>query len=96
MTDSVSRERYTGGLAKLLGLALFLVFLGLGLVGLILPVIPGIVFLLLACYVLTRISPRFAFLANRNSAIPGSGNHFGAWVMCALCLLSTWRNCRSG
>ena len=36
----------------------------LGLVGLILPIIPGIVFLLLAVYVLTRISRRAAAYAH--------------------------------
>jgi uncharacterized membrane protein YbaN (DUF454 family) len=67
MTDPASGKYDSSPLAKLLGLALFLVFFGLGLVGLVLPIIPGVVFLLLACYTLTRISRRFAFLANRNS-----------------------------
>jgi len=69
MTDSADRKHNLGFIAKLLGLGLFALFLFLGLVGLVLPIIPGILFLLLALYVLTRISKRFATLANRNSWI---------------------------
>ena len=56
-----------GFLGKVAGLFLFFVFLALGLVGLVLPIIPGLLFLLLALYVLSRISNRFAFLVRRNS-----------------------------
>lgn len=67
MTESADRKHNIGLFAKSLGLMVFVLFLGLGLIGLVLPVIPGILFLLLALYVLTRISGRFASLANRNS-----------------------------
>jgi len=49
---------------RVLGLILVVGFLLIGLVGLILPIIPGIVFLLLAVYVLTRISRRAAAYAH--------------------------------
>ena len=77
MTDSAERGNSIGLIGKLLGLMLFVVFLGLGLVGLVLPIIPGIVFLLLALYVLTRISRRFAFVANRSSWIRKSFRRLG-------------------
>lgn len=77
MTDSAKKTHVVGPLAKLLGLGLFALFLGLGLIGLVLPIIPGIVFLLLALYVLTRISGRFASLANRNSLIRRSFRRLG-------------------
>ncbi|MES3006646.1 MAG: DUF454 family protein [Pseudomonadota bacterium] len=49
---------------RILGIILVVGFLLIGLVGLILPIIPGIVFLLLAVYVLTRISRRAAAYAH--------------------------------
>jgi len=75
MTDSAEKKHSIGLLAKMLGLILFALFLGLGLIGLVLPIIPGILFLLLALYVLTRISRRFSSLANRNSWIRKSFRH---------------------
>ena len=77
MTDSTDRKHSAGPLAKLLGLGVFALLLGLGLIGLVLPIIPGIFFLLLALYVLTRISGRFASLANRNSWIRKSFRRLG-------------------
>ena len=67
MTTSDLQKDTLNPLHKALGLVLFLVLVGLGLLGLVLPVIPGLLFLLLALYVLTRLSRRFAFIANRNS-----------------------------
>jgi len=67
MTTSTIRKDTLNPLYKVLGLMLFLVLFGLGLLGLVLPIIPGLLFLLLALYVLTRLSRRFAFIANRNS-----------------------------
>lgn len=49
---------------KLLGVGLVLCLLFLGVVGLILPILPGIVFLFLALYVLTKISKRAAAYAH--------------------------------
>ena len=54
---------------RFIGLILFVIFLGLGLIGLVLPIIPGLLFLLLALLMLSRVSRRFAFLVNRNSAL---------------------------
>lgn len=51
------------------GLCLILVgiFVVLGLVGLVLPIIPGILFLFLAALLLAKVSSRFDALLNRNS-----------------------------
>lgn len=49
---------------KVLGFALVLCFLLLGVVGLVLPILPGIVFLFLALYVLTKVSKRAAAYAH--------------------------------
>lgn len=49
---------------KILGLGIFACFLVLGIIGLIMPVLPGVVFLFLAFYVLTRISRRIATYAH--------------------------------
>lgn len=48
---------------KLAGALLFGCFLILGVIGLIMPIIPGLVFLFLALYVLTRLSRRAAAYA---------------------------------
>lgn len=50
---------------KIVGIMLVACFLLIGLAGLILPIIPGILFLFLALYVLTRISRRAAAYAHR-------------------------------
>src|SRR5690606_3213328 len=50
---------------RLLCVALIVCFAIVGLIGLILPIIPGIVFLLLALYLLTRISRRVATFMHR-------------------------------
>ena len=49
---------------KIIGVALVLCFLLLGVIGLILPILPGIVFLFLAFFVLTKISQRVAIYAH--------------------------------
>lgn len=49
---------------KLLGFGVVLCLLFLGLVGLVLPILPGIVFLFLAFFVLTKISRRAAAYAH--------------------------------
>lgn len=49
---------------KLLGFGVVLCLFFLGLVGLVLPILPGIVFLFLALYVLTKISKRAAVYAH--------------------------------
>lgn len=46
---------------KIAALMIVGVFLVIGLIGLILPIIPGIVFLALAAVILAKISSRFAF-----------------------------------
>ena len=43
------------------------IFLIIGLVGLILPIIPGILFLAMAAFLLTKISSRFAFFLQHNT-----------------------------
>lgn len=49
---------------KVLGVVLVALFLLIGLAGLILPIIPGILFLFLALYVLTRVSRRASAYAH--------------------------------
>ncbi len=49
---------------KIIGIALLLCCLLLGVVGLILPILPGIVFLFLAFFVLTKLSRRVATYAH--------------------------------
>ena len=49
---------------KIMGIGLVLCLLLLGLVGLVLPILPGIVFLFLAFYVLTKVSQRVATYAH--------------------------------
>ena len=43
----------------------------LGLIGLILPIIPGFLFLFIAAVLLARISSRFESILNRNSVMSG-------------------------
>lgn len=59
-------------LHKCLGTALFAILAVIGLAGLILPIIPGLVFLLLAVYVLTRVSCRVARYAHQQPWYTGS------------------------
>lgn len=59
-------------LHKCLGTALFLILALIGIAGLILPIIPGLVFLLLAVYVLTRVSRRVARYAHQQPWYTGS------------------------
>lgn len=49
---------------KVIGVVLIAIFLLIGLVGLILPIIPGLLFLFLALYVLTRVSRRASAYAH--------------------------------
>ncbi len=51
---------------KALGLLLAGLFLLLGLLGLVLPIIPGILFLFLAAILLAKVSSRFDSLLNSN------------------------------
>ncbi len=54
-------------LHKCLGAVLFLILVLIGIAGLVLPIIPGLVFLLLAVYVLTRVSRRVAGYAHQQA-----------------------------
>lgn len=51
--------------SKVFGVILVGVLLVIGIIGIILPIIPGILFLFLAVYVLTRVSRRAATLAHK-------------------------------
>ncbi|MDO8271552.1 MAG: DUF454 family protein [Gammaproteobacteria bacterium] len=80
---------------KIVGIMLVACFLLIGLAGLILPIIPGILFLFLALYVLTRISRRAAAYAHSQPWFNRGVRHmratdglsvgerckFGLWVM---------------
>jgi uncharacterized membrane protein YbaN (DUF454 family) len=52
---------------KILAILLIAGFVILGLIGLVLPVIPGVVFLFLAAYLVTRVSRRAAAAAHDNA-----------------------------
>ena len=62
-------------LHKCLGTALFAILAVIGIAGLILPIIPGLVFLLLAVYVLTRVSRRAARYAHQQAWYTDSLKH---------------------
>jgi uncharacterized membrane protein YbaN (DUF454 family) len=51
---------------KILSIVLIVSFLFIGLVGLILPIIPGILFLLLALYLVTRVSRRISAIVHKH------------------------------
>jgi len=51
---------------KILSIVLIVCFLFIGLVGLILPIIPGILFLVLAVYLLTRVSRRISAIVHKH------------------------------
>ena len=53
---------------KALVMIVVAIFVVIGLIGLILPIIPGILFLFLAAFLLSRISSRFAYFLNNNTA----------------------------
>jgi uncharacterized membrane protein YbaN (DUF454 family) len=55
-----------GFVAKTLAIALFLVCLVLGLIGIVLPIIPGLLFLAIAALICARHSPAFARWLHRN------------------------------
>jgi len=52
-------------LARLIAIVLIVAFLIVGIAGLILPIIPGVLFLFLAALLLTRVSRRAAEVAHR-------------------------------
>lgn len=60
-------DRPVSFLSKCLGIVLFVILALIGIAGIILPIIPGLVFLLLAVYVLTRISRRVARYAHQQA-----------------------------
>jgi uncharacterized membrane protein YbaN (DUF454 family) len=51
---------------KILSVVLIAGFLFIGLVGLVLPIIPGILFLLLAVYLMTRVSRRISAIVHKH------------------------------
>ncbi len=59
-------------IVKALVMIVVAIFLVIGLIGIILPIIPGILFLFLAAFLLSLISRRFAFFLNNNST----------WIRC--------------
>ena len=62
-------------LHKCVGAVLFLILAVIGIAGLILPIIPGLVFLLLAVFVLTRVSRRAARYAHQQAWYTSSLEH---------------------
>ncbi len=62
--DEPSREMPV--LLKTIILGFVGLFVVIGLIGLVLPIIPGILFLALAAWLLTKVSSRFAFHLEQN------------------------------
>jgi uncharacterized membrane protein YbaN (DUF454 family) len=56
---------------KLIACAVIAVCLLLGLAGLILPLIPGLLFLAIAAFVAAKLSPRFAEMLRQNETLRG-------------------------
>ena len=56
---------------KLIAVAVIIVCLALGVVGLVLPLIPGLLFLALAAVVAAKLSPRFAATLRQNATLSG-------------------------
>lgn len=65
------------GPAKLLYITIGILFLVLGIVGLIVPIIPGVLFLAGALYMLTRGSSRVQRIADENPTINGFQQKMG-------------------
>ena len=62
-------------LTKVICIALIACFLVVGLIGLVLPIIPGFIFLFIAAILLARISSRFDSILKRNSTVQGWMKH---------------------
>ena len=60
----ISRVKQAAG--KILGFVLILVFIALGILGILLPILPGLVFLLIAALIASRHFPALAFLLEQN------------------------------
>jgi uncharacterized membrane protein YbaN (DUF454 family) len=61
-----------GGMtAKLIAVLVILICLAVGAVGLVLPIVPGLLFLLIAALVAARYSPRVDRMLRRNRTISG-------------------------
>lgn len=60
----VEQVKHTVG--RIIGFALVLFFVTLGIVGVVLPIIPGLVFLAIAALIAARHFPPLAFLLERN------------------------------
>ena len=56
-------------LTKVICIALIACFVVVGLIGLVLPIIPGLLFLFIAAILLARISRRFDAILKRNSSV---------------------------
>lgn len=56
---------------KLIAAGVIVVCLLLGLAGLILPLIPGLLFLVIAAFVAAKLSPRFASILRENEMLRG-------------------------
>ena len=68
MTHSDDHAQQMPFFLKALILVVVGIFLAIGLIGLILPIIPGILFLALAAFLLAKISSRFAFFLHNNAS----------------------------
>lgn len=60
-------EHVKQSVGKLFSFALILLFVALGVVGIILPILPGLVFLFIAALIAARHFPALAFVMERNT-----------------------------
>ena len=56
---------------KLIAIAVIIACLALGVIGLVLPLIPGLLFLAIAAVVAAKLSPRFASTLRQNPTLSG-------------------------
>jgi uncharacterized membrane protein YbaN (DUF454 family) len=71
MQTDTSSPSFDGISMKVAAAAVIAVCLLLGLAGLILPLVPGLLFLALAAFVAARMSPRFARILRENGCLRG-------------------------
>ena len=70
-TDTRSDGHFDNVSTKLIAAGVIVVCLLLGLAGLILPLLPGLLFLAIAAIVAAKFSPRFAEMLRRNDTLRG-------------------------
>jgi uncharacterized membrane protein YbaN (DUF454 family) len=71
MTTDTSTSTFDCLSTKLIACAIIVACLLFGLAGLILPLVPGLLFIAIAVFVATKLSPRFASMVRENETLRG-------------------------